>query len=79
MAVYRTPPDNDPVAQWVARLNYVGQLCDEQAAMESLFEQGLPGKPCKPSKELQQLMANWQALANPASVPPPRPKQLSLF
>lgn len=62
MAVYYLPTDDDPIAQWVAQLNYLGQLCDEQAEMESLFERW-PGKPLKPSAELRQLMAEWRALA----------------
>ena len=70
MAVYHLPTDDDPTAQWVAHLNYLGQLCDEQAELESLFEQWL-GKPLKPSAELRQLMAEWRALAALPSERPP--------
>ncbi len=76
MAVYNLPPDDDPEAQWVARLNYLGQLIDEQAGLDA---QGTPGPDFQPSRELQALMARWRGVANPDSVPPPPPKQLSLL
>ena len=81
MAVYRAPADDDPVAAWVAQLNYLGQLCDEQAAYEGQFEPRLPGQPPRPiSRELQALMGEWKTLAaKPARVSPTPLQQLPLF
>ncbi len=75
MATYYLPRDDDPVAHWVARLNYLGQLCDEQAGYEGIFEPA-PGSPHPSSSELRRLMAEWRRLAATSAFPSKQPSLL---
>lgn len=74
MAVYHLAPDDDSIAQWVARLNYLGQLCDEQAEYEGLSEPS--SESCQPSPELRRLMAEWRRLAAKSTFPSRQPSPL---